>query len=85
MEHYGKSSLCPLKYYIGGSVFYESAFEIWNFSVFFFFLPAAITPFRRHSNCLCPVDAEMQSVILACTHLQLQAFDLCSHVYVDAK
>ena len=72
MEHYSKSSLCPLKYYIGGSVFYEFALEIWKFCVCFFFIRGS-----HHSppstQQLCLVEAEMQSVILACTHLQMQA------------
>ena len=67
MEHYGKSSLCPLKYYIGGSVFYESAFEIWKFCVCFFSPSAAITPSVSVSlsstQQLCPVNAKMHRAL----------------------
>ena len=95
MEHYGKSSLCPLKYYIGGSLFYEYALEILKFGnsvfvcffcLFVFSFAAAIIPFRRHSNC--PVDSlNAQSVILAFDlHIPTHAsIDICSHVHVDAE
>ena len=56
MEHYGTSSLCPLKYYIGGSLFNESALEIPKFgnSVTVCFFPSRrpSPPFRRPGNCV---------------------------------
>ena len=75
MEHDGKLSLCPLKYHIGGSLLNESALEILIFGNSVFVL--VFTRGGHHSlsstQQLCPVDAKMQSVILACTHLQMQA------------
>ena len=62
----------PSKYYTGGSVFYESAIEILKFCLCFFFSRAvAISP--PSTQQLCPVDAKMQNVLLACTYLQMQA------------
>ena len=75
MEHYGKLSLCPLKYYICGSLFNESALEMLIFgnSVCLFFTCGGHHSLSSTQQ-LCPVDVKMQSVIVACTYLQMQAW-----------